>query len=336
MGIPASFASPFVGAFVSATLYGVTILQGRFGRGVRASARLTGLQTYMYYLHDYGDSLAIKLLVTAIWILDTLHILFMCHALYFYMVKWTCLLPVTVVLITPDNQLWSLPVCIPNFPPDAEDFPALGIGSGECDLDFCSPMLLCAPNLSPLSPSGEVGLAWVSTFRSWEVYWHSNRKAESAVPEYPNLSNRFYGATPAVAIVVLAETLITISLCILLYDRRSGSALSRTKRILNTLIIYAVNRCLLILLFAITALIMVVEGQDTWSMGLSFVVGRLYANSFLASLNSREHLRSKGSGDIEKFKDGARQVDVPEEDVIDITIYVAPEKTTRLCSEGKV
>ncbi|KAI6154498.1 hypothetical protein EDD17DRAFT_1073983 [Pisolithus thermaeus] len=266
----------------------------------------------MYYLHDYGDSLAIKLLVTAIWILDTLHILFMCHALYFYMITNYG------VLASLEYIVWSLPVCIPNFPPDAEDFPALGIGSGECDLDFCSPMLLCAPNLSPLSPSGEVvgdcpNCQYICfSWRSFHAMTGSKQilsvvaefgfSMESAVPELVNRNvsifaqTTFYGATPAVAIVVLAETLITISLCILLYDRRSGSALSRTKRILNTLIIYAVNRCLLILLFAITALIMVVEGQDTWSMGLSFVVGRLYANSFLASLNSREHLRSKGSG----------------------------------------
>ncbi|KAI6104353.1 hypothetical protein F5141DRAFT_1216895 [Pisolithus sp. B1] len=84
----------------------------------------------------------------------------------------------------------------------------------------------------------------------------------------------FYGVIPAVTVGALAETLITISLCILLYDRRSGSALSRTKRLLNTLIIYAVNRCLLILLVAITALVMTVEGQDTWFLGFSFVAGR--------------------------------------------------------------
>ncbi|KAI6095953.1 hypothetical protein EDD16DRAFT_1720405 [Pisolithus croceorrhizus] len=307
MGIPDSFASPFVGGFVSAMLYGVATLQ-----------------TYMYYLHGYEDSLAIKLLVAAIWILDTLHILFseyfvfmtgnatnyglVCHALYFYMITNYG------VLTSLEYIVWSLPVCIPNLPPDAEDFPALG---------------------TPLISA---------------VQWLVNHK----ISIFTQMT--FYGVTPAVAIIALAETLITISLCILLYDRRSGSALSRTKRLLNTLIIYAVNRCLLILLVAITALVMAVEGQVTWFLGLSFVIGRLYANSFLASLNSREHLRSKGSGtlpdprigvahftnppkvlgDIENFKDGARQVDVPEEDVIDITVYPASDKTTKLCSEGKV
>ncbi|KAI6095954.1 hypothetical protein EDD16DRAFT_1903249 [Pisolithus croceorrhizus] len=210
-------------------------------------------------------------------------------------------------------------------------------------------MLLCASNLSPLSPSGKVmgdcpNCQYI--FFSWRTY-HAitgSRQILSVVVEFGftmetavlELVNHqtsgvtqmtFYGVIPAVTVGALAETLITISLCILLYDRRSGSALSRTKRLLNTLIIYAVNRCLLILLVAITALVMTVEGQDTWFLGFSFVAGRLYANAFLASLNSREHLRSQGSGtppdlridvvhfanppklpgDVENFKSGTRQ-----------------------------
>ncbi|KAI6102633.1 hypothetical protein EDD16DRAFT_1645175, partial [Pisolithus croceorrhizus] len=84
----------------------------------------------------------------------------------------------------------------------------------------------------------------------------------------------FYGVIPAVTVGALAEILITILLCILLYDRRSNSALSRTKRLLNTLIIYAVNRCLLILLIVIASLVMTLEGPDTWFQGFSFVAGR--------------------------------------------------------------
>ncbi|KAI6095091.1 hypothetical protein EV401DRAFT_2048340 [Pisolithus croceorrhizus] len=98
----------------------------------------------------------------------------------------------------------------------------------------------------------------------------------------------FYGVTPAMAIMALSEVLITISLCVLLYDRGSNSALPRTKRLLKTPIIYAVNRCSLILL--------ALEAQDMWFLALSFVIGKLYTNSFLASLNSREYLRSHGAG----------------------------------------
>ncbi|KAI6094318.1 hypothetical protein EDD16DRAFT_1686355, partial [Pisolithus croceorrhizus] len=81
------------------------------------------------------------------------------------------------------------------------------------------------------------------------------------------------------AIMALSEVLITISLCVLLYDRGSNSALPRTKRLLKTPIIYAA-----------------LEAQDMWFLALSFVIGKLYTNSFLASLNSREYLRSHGAG----------------------------------------
>ncbi|KAI6096442.1 hypothetical protein EV401DRAFT_1125614 [Pisolithus croceorrhizus] len=237
--------------------------------------------TYVYYLRDSGDALTIKLLVAAVWILDTLHILFLCHALYYYLIT-----------------NYGVPMSF--------------------EYIIC-PMLLCASNLSPLSASSKV--------------------------------MTFYGVTPAVTVGALAEIMITISLCILLYDRRSGSALSRTKRLLNTLIIYAVNRCLLILLIAITALVMTMEGQDTWFLGFSFVAGRLYANAFLASLNCRERLRSQGSGTPPIYSSvvsisptrrslrGTSKISRVEQgrgDVVDTTKYAASDRTAKLRSEGKV
>ncbi|KAI6107409.1 hypothetical protein EV401DRAFT_2003341 [Pisolithus croceorrhizus] len=58
---------------------------------------------------------------------------------------------------------------------------------------------------------------------------------------------RFYTETPALSTQLLAEVLNTVSLCVLLYERGSRSAVPRTKRLLNTLIVYAVNRCVLAL-----------------------------------------------------------------------------------------
>ncbi|KAI6099241.1 hypothetical protein EDD16DRAFT_531211 [Pisolithus croceorrhizus] len=67
------------------------------------------------------------------------------------------------------------------------------------------------------------------------------------------------------------------------------------KRLMNTLIIYAVNRCLLTLPVIVAEVVVTIAGQAAWSMGLNFIIGKLYANSLLASLNSREHLRSQAS-----------------------------------------
>ncbi|KAI6158164.1 hypothetical protein BKA82DRAFT_996580 [Pisolithus tinctorius] len=166
----------------------------------------------------------------------------------------------------------------------------------------------------------------------------------------------FYDVTPAWATIVAAEVLITGSLCVLLYDHGSGSGFPRTKRLLNTLVVYAVNRCLLTSLVAIADLVIAIEVQDPWSIGLDFVSGKLYANSLLASLNSRKHLRSqdsgtvsdqrtsivhfanptKLSGDAESSKDETGQLNVSEMAVIDITADPALDRTTAFRREGEV
>lgn len=110
------------------------------------------------------------------------------------------------------------------------------------------------------------------------------------------LRTRFYTVTPTVSVVALAEVLIAMSLCILFYDGGSHSAVARMKRLLHTLIIYAINRCLLTLVVAIAQLTTDTDNMFAWTMGLDFVVSKLYANSLLASLNIRQHLRSQASG----------------------------------------
>ncbi|KAI6138943.1 hypothetical protein BKA82DRAFT_598087 [Pisolithus tinctorius] len=160
---------------------------------------------------------------------------------------------------------------------------------------------------------------------------------------------KFY-TTPALSSIVLAEILITVSLCVLLYESGSRSAIPRTKRLLNTLIIYAVNRCLLTLLVAIAELTVDANDQTAWTMGLDFIIGKLYANSLLASLNTRQHLRFQGSAtesDVRvnavhfanfpklpedgcSSKDGRRHFDVPDAVVIDIGAFQVRDKTTAL------
>ncbi|KAI6107862.1 hypothetical protein EV401DRAFT_427571 [Pisolithus croceorrhizus] len=167
---------------------------------------------------------------------------------------------------------------------------------------------------------------------------------------------RFYAATPFVATLVLAEVLTTTSLCVLLYDSGNRSAFSSTKRLLTVLIIYAINRCLLVLIVALAEFVATVELQNAWSTGLDVTIGKLYANSLLASLNTRQHVRSRGSTsklnedihvvhftNVPKLSEGikgsqvgGRHVDAHERAVIDITADAALDMTTALRSEGEV
>ncbi|KAJ8692915.1 hypothetical protein PTI98_010181 [Pleurotus ostreatus] len=47
---------------------------------------ITNLQTYFYYYAYPKDPFRLKLLVSVLWMLDTLHVAFMGHALYYYLI----------------------------------------------------------------------------------------------------------------------------------------------------------------------------------------------------------------------------------------------------------
>ncbi|KAI6019665.1 hypothetical protein F5J12DRAFT_481376 [Pisolithus orientalis] len=85
MGIPGGFGTTFIGGLVSIMLYGITILQGRFTR---------------------NDAAIMKLIATAVWTLDTLHSLFVCDVLYYYLVT-NYGVPTSL-----DYSVWSLPASI--------------------------------------------------------------------------------------------------------------------------------------------------------------------------------------------------------------------------------
>lgn len=88
MAIPDGFGSALMGGLVSTLLYGIT-----------------NLQIYLYFMH-YEDGLSMKVLVSVIWILDTLHISFVCHILYYYLIT-NYGVPTSL-----DYIIWSLPASV--------------------------------------------------------------------------------------------------------------------------------------------------------------------------------------------------------------------------------
>ncbi|KAI6107220.1 hypothetical protein EDD16DRAFT_1623385, partial [Pisolithus croceorrhizus] len=65
-------------------------------------------------MHYSDDASTIRFLVTGMWILDTLPFSFLCHFLYYYLITNYGILTSLLYMI------WSLPVCIPNFPPSVD------------------------------------------------------------------------------------------------------------------------------------------------------------------------------------------------------------------------
>jgi len=95
---------------------------------------------------------------------------------------------------------------------------------------------------------------------------------------------------------VLADILIASSMCWSLYHKRTGFA--RTDSIIMTLMSYSINSGLLTGLLTIAVLISFAADSSnmTWEM-LYWPMGKIYANSLLAMLNSRDHVRERSTPD---------------------------------------
>ncbi|KAG7451139.1 uncharacterized protein BT62DRAFT_1071734 [Guyanagaster necrorhizus] len=100
----------------------------------------------------------------------------------------------------------------------------------------------------------------------------------------------FVAVLPFGATAILSDILIAIGLCLLL--ERSRTDFANTNYLIKTLIGYAITRCLLTSLMAVVEVIVFVTKPNSfYSFAIDFVIGKLWSNSLLASLNSRRSLR---------------------------------------------
>ncbi|KAI6101526.1 hypothetical protein EV401DRAFT_2201663 [Pisolithus croceorrhizus] len=299
-------------------LHGKNVLLGRFYPHWGAGLRLT----YAYYMDYSEDGLTTKFMVAAVWVLDTLHISFMCHMLYYYLItNWG-------ILTSLDYIVWSYPASIL--------VTSFVIAIVQCF--FVHKVYhLCRSQLKwfVMAPIMLLVLAQLGFNLAIVVVMLVNNTTTNA------LRTRFYTVTPTVSVVALAEVLIAVSLCILLYDGGSHSAVARMKRLLHTLIIYAINRCLLTLVVGIAQLTTDTDNMFAWTMGLDFVVSKLYANSLLASLNIRQHLRFQASGpgsdpcmNVIDFANLPKDVKGSHDGVIGISAVPDLDRTAALRREG--
>ncbi|KAJ6459111.1 hypothetical protein C8R47DRAFT_1081413 [Mycena vitilis] len=94
-----------------------------------------------------------------------------------------------------------------------------------------------------------------------------------------------------------ADTAIAVSLCFVLFNHRSG--FRRTNSLIYTLIMYAINRCVLTAGTALIALLMIALRPDSMIyIGPQFLISGLYTNALLASLNSRNRIQGDGVVDF--------------------------------------
>ncbi|KAL9714124.1 hypothetical protein Ac2012v2_002432 [Leucoagaricus gongylophorus] len=101
----------------------------------------------------------------------------------------------------------------------------------------------------------------------------------------------FIAALPFGITAVLSDIIIAVALCVLLQSNKSD--FKDTNHIINKLIIYAINRCLLTSVVAVVEVVLFsVMPNPFYTFSIDFVIGKLYANSLLAALNSRGSIRT--------------------------------------------
>ncbi|KAI6106786.1 hypothetical protein EV401DRAFT_1892410 [Pisolithus croceorrhizus] len=276
---------------------------------------------YVYYMHYSEDTFTIKMPVAAIWTLDTLHVSFdhqLRHSDKFELYYLVRILFHYKPL--PNGEVMQV---------------STSIGSDE----FCRPQLkwlVTAPIM--LFVLAQFGLGMGILILVVRLIDHRSGILKQIT---------YYDMTPAWVIIIVAEVLITVSLCVVSNSSSSGPMFSRTKRLLNTLIIYAVNRCLLTFnqyliqafrcgLVAIADLVVTNEIKDTWTVGLDFVLGQC-APSDLRISTIRFADPPEPPRDVESSKDGASRFDVHKVAVIDVsTTNPALDKTTASRKEAEV
>ncbi|GLB44355.1 hypothetical protein LshimejAT787_1602850 [Lyophyllum shimeji] len=253
-----TFGASFIGVLFTAMLYGITTLQ-----------------TYFFYVYYPTDRIENKLLVASIWALDTGHMALVSICMYYYLVTNYSNPPALAV------GHWSL-------------FTSVAV---NVTIAFLVHVFF---TVRIFRLSSRRVRWWLTPIISLLVLAHFCFGVETVV--FLFLKKRFdklneftlFAAMPFALFAVLSDIFIAAALCVLLYGSRTG--FRRTNTLVNTLMVYAINRCVLTSVVATAEVIVfAVSPHSLWFLAIDFVVGKLYANSLLATLNSRRSIAGRGS-----------------------------------------
>jgi len=235
---------------ISAVLYGVCLLQA-----------------FMYFMRYKQDSLFLKTLVTITVLFDAIHLVFITHTVYHYLVT-NFHHPQTLERLT-----WSVIM------------EALFTGvNGAIVQTFYTYRAWCLNKSYFLTPlilflilaTVGSGMAWVILAMQIRTY----RQLLHISPLTITIN----------ALSTTVDVIIATTLCILLNKARTG--FKRSDTIINKLIIFVVNTGVLTSCCAIASLISLVLSPDSLIYAaFYFCIGRFYTNSFLATLNARDSIK---------------------------------------------
>lgn len=255
----ATLGASFLGNIGASILYGISCIQ-----------------TFIYYKRSGGDTIVLKSLILLLWILDTIHLAFVTHAVYSY-----------AILDFGDYLSISKPLwCITSHVTisSLSDLIVRGL--------YCHRIWkLSQRNLWMTIAVASISLLSFASGFAFSIwgFQHPNYFLADAEQLSVFLYLNFVSG-------VVADSLIAVLLCVLLMRQRTGY--SRTNTLLYTLLIYTVNTGVLSSCCALLCLLLYASlpGYDRLSfVAVYFVLPKLLLNSLLATLNARRKLMEKTS-----------------------------------------
>ncbi|KAI3603794.1 hypothetical protein WG66_006693 [Moniliophthora roreri] len=260
---------------MAAPLFDMGYTFGAFLLAVIVSSCLYGvmcLQTW-YYFRNYNDRLLLRGIVLAILALETIHITLAIHAIYHYLilnfgnpfalVEEVCILKATIpatVLITTIVHL----------------FYAARIYQLSHQRDWWTPTIVCI--LKAIEFAVTINAARV---RFYIAIAENERVMTMAIAGF--------------ASAVANDIVCAVALSYYLHTSRSG--IKSTDTLINKLIAYAIHNGALTSLTSISIVVLIApKPKNLVYFSMFEVIGNLYANSLLSTLNSRKsHANSRVS-----------------------------------------
>ncbi|KAG9225088.1 hypothetical protein CCMSSC00406_0008748 [Pleurotus cornucopiae] len=293
LGLDSKLGAAFLGNTAAAIFYGIT-----------------SVQTYIFFRSSENDRRTFKALILFLWILDTLHLALVTHALYFYMItnfanpeavvvpSWSILAQVYVTCISDlivrgvfARRVWLLSgkkyflvILIAVF---SLLTAIVGFGKSS-NMNELQLELTNWPALTPVFASKAFELGSFLAFQS--ISWMMYTALSSGVASD----------------VVIAVSLVTALL-------RSRTGFKRADSLVNTLMLYTINTglfttfvpvseslciltCIASLCTGLCFITYAIWPAELIFMGFYFCLSALYLNALLATLNARSSLRDKQHG----------------------------------------
>jgi len=252
----------FIGVLIAAVFHGITTLQ-----------------TIFYYSTYPDDKRWIKVMVAAIWVLDTVSLVLFSHAIYSYVILDYAN---PLALATPIWSFTSERIATAFVALIVKEFLIYRLYALNKKLmPFCAAMATLV--LLPISIA-LYSAAWGLKEKTWEslqIKW-TIMVAEISSP--------------------FIDIVIALGICLEL--RRGNTGFLKTRRMIHTLTAYTISSGALTSLNGIAIMITMLSSNGAlWAMLFYASNSKAYANALLASLNCRQIVRGRGLDSTVVFAD---------------------------------